>query len=73
MPEILLPLSLIHFFGVSVVVSPCPMAQIVFERSHILISIGVVHGALQWCRWVEVVALEALAAWQEERLLHGLI
>ena len=68
MPEIVEPVALIGFTGGVVVVGAKAIAEVVFERAGIGIAVGVVHGALERGGGVEILALEPLAAREEEGL-----
>ena len=69
-PGIMSPLAFVNFSGKVVVIGAWSMAEVIEEIALVVIAIGVVHGALEGGGGVEVVALEALASWEEERRLH---
>ena len=71
-PEVIEPLALVEFAGGIVVVGADAIAEVVLEGAVVVVAVGVMHGALEGSRGVEVVALEALSPREEEGLLHGL-
>lgn len=70
MPQILLPLPFVDFFGGLVVIVAYTVSEIVSEGAFVPVTVGVVHGALERCGRVEVVAFEPFASRKEQRLLH---
>ena len=70
MPQILLPLPFVHFFGGLVVIVSDPVSEIVSEGPFVPVAVGVVHCALERCGWVEVAAFEPFASGKEQGLLH---
>jgi hypothetical protein len=70
MPQILLPLSFVYFFGRVVVILTDSLAQVIPEGTLITISVGIVHRSLEGSGRVEVVTFEAFASWEKQRLLH---
>ena len=70
MPEVILPLTLVYFFGVLIVVGALSVPLIVFESPVVAVSVRVVHGALHGSSGIEVVTFKAFSSGEEQGLLH---